>query len=376
MGKIKVLQFPIANSKGGITQYVLQNWRFIDKEKFQFDFATMSKSLDFADELETEGCKIHYISCYAEEGRDKFVYEFKKILTNENYDIVHLHTKQWKSFLVEQIAKQVGVKKIIIHAHSTGIDTLDEKKRIQEIQLHNHIIESLVEDIATDFWACSQKAADFLYEDKISQSKVIIMHNAIDLLKYAYNCEIREVYRKKLGIESSECIIGNVGRFVYPKNQEFLIKVFVTLCKLGQKKYKLLLVGSGEREEQCKEMVREYEISHQVIFTGFRTDIPELLQAMDIFCLPSLFEGLPISMVEAQASGLPCLVNDAITKETNLTKNVHYCRLEVNEWAETIVRMSEMLPHRTDIPWLVRNEDFDIRKQIKLIEDGYVRGLL
>ena len=122
MNKIKILQFPIANSKGGITNYILQNWKYIDKTKFRFDFATMSHSLDFAEELEEQGCKIYHISCYAEDNIEKFVHEFRNILNNEDYDVVHLHTKQWKSFLVERIAKEMGIKKIIIHAHSTGID--------------------------------------------------------------------------------------------------------------------------------------------------------------------------------------------------------------------------------------------------------------
>ena len=377
MRRIKVLQFPIANSKGGITQYVLQNWRFIDKEKFQFDFATMSKSLDFADVLEKEGSKIHYISCYAEDDRERFIYEFKRILTKEKYDIVHLHTKQWKSFLVEQIAKQAGVKRIIIHAHSTGIDTLDKKKREEEIQLHNQILDGFGEDIATDFWACSKKAADFIFGDKIPQSKIKIMHNAIDLSKYTFNHEIRELYRKELGIEDGDCIIGNVGRFAFPKNQEFLIKVFATICeetKIGKRKYKLLLVGAGEREEKYKKMVCEYGLSQSVIFTGFRTDIPELLQAMDIFCLPSRFEGLPISIVEAQASGLVCIVSDTITREVSLTENVHYCKLEVDEWVKSIFRLAENLPQRIDISFGERNDDFDIRKQIKVVEDEYVKG--
>lgn len=113
MRKIKILQFPIANSKGGITQYILQNWKFIDKAKFEFDFATMSKSLDFENELKKTGSKIYYISCYAEDNKEKFVREFTEILSNGNYDIVHLHTKQWKSFLVERIAKEAGIKKLL-----------------------------------------------------------------------------------------------------------------------------------------------------------------------------------------------------------------------------------------------------------------------
>lgn len=165
--KIKILQFPVANSQGGITQYILQNWKYIDKKRFQFDFATMSKHLSFADALLKQGCKMHYISCYAEENEQQFNEEFEAILRNENYDIVHLHTKQWKSYNIEKIAKKVGVPKIIVHSHNTGIDTLDDERRGEEIETHYRVRKALREDIATDFWACSNLAADFLYGDYI-----------------------------------------------------------------------------------------------------------------------------------------------------------------------------------------------------------------
>ena len=375
MRKIKILQFPIANSKGGITQYILQNWKFIDKAKFEFDFATMSKSLDFENELKKTGSKIYYISCYAEDNKEKFVREFTEILSNGNYDIVHLHTKQSKSFLVERIAKEAGIKKVIIHAHSTGIETLDEKKRQEELQLHQYTLEKLTEDVATDYWACSQKAADFIFGNKISKAKIREMHNAIDLLRYTYNPNVRERYRKELDIKSDEYIIGNVGRFVYSKNQEFLLEVLASIYKKSKLKCKLLLVGSGEREEEYKKIAYKFGILQDVIFTGFRTDIPELLQAMDIFCLPSRFEGMPISIVEAQASGLLCLVSDVVTEESKVTENVYFCRLKIDEWIRAILQMIEKIPDREKRS-AIMNQDFDIKIQIRNIEDAYARGIL
>jgi len=380
VNKIKILQFPIANSKGGITNYILQNWKYIDKTKFRFDFATMSHSLDFAEELEEQGCKIYHISCYAEDNKEKFVHEFRNILNNEDYDVVHLHTKQWKSFLVERIAKEMGIKKIIIHAHSTGIDVLDKNTRRKELQLHNQTLENLTEDVATDFWACSQEAADFIFGDKISKQKIQIMRNAIELSKYVYNPQIRYIYRKSLKIEDDEFVIGNVGRFVYQKNQEFLIKVFAEIKdlernkKTGKPKYKLLLVGAGEREQEYREMVKEYEIEQSVIFTGYRTDIPELLQAMDIFCLPSRFEGLPISLIEAQASGLVCLANETITKEANITGRVYYYKTEVERWVGVVLNLSKKNLQRAKIYEGMLKENFDITQQIKVLEQGYEIG--
>lgn len=372
MRKIRVLQFPIANSKGGITQYVLQNWKYIDRSRFQFDFATMSKSLTFAEQLEKDGCKIYYISCYAEENKKKFIEEFRRILAEGNYDVVHLHTKHWKSFLVEQIAKEVGVKKIIIHAHSSGIDTLDKEKREKEIRLHNQVRENLWEGIATDFWTCSWRAADFIFGNKIPESKIKIMNNAIDLLVYAYHPETRKKYREILGIRDNECIIGNVGRFVYPKNQEFLIEVFSEVCKSnkkGQNNYKLLLVGAGEREQEYRKIVQEKELTENVIFAGQRTDVPALLQAMDIFCLPSRFEGFPIALIEAQAAGLPCLVSNLITDEIRENEKVIMKELELEVWKQEIFKLD--IDNKKQNREVFLSKEYEIGNQIKKIEQGY-----
>lgn len=379
MKKIRVLQFPVANSKGGITQYVLQNWKFIDKSKFQFDFATMSKSLDFAGNLEEEGCKIYYISCYAELDKKRFTSEFKKILIEGSYDIVHIHTKQWKSFLVEQIAKDVGIKKIIIHAHNTGIDTLDEKKRIEEIKLHNLVLEKLTKDIATDFWACSKEAANFLFGDKISKSKIVIMKNAIDLSRYTYNLKTRNENRRNLGIAEDEYIIGNVGRFVYQKNQDFLIKVFSEIYReLGKNdcRYRLLLVGSGEREEEYRKMVNEYGLSNCVIFTGYRKDVPELLNVMDIFCLPSRFEGLGIVLVEAQATGLPCIVNQSVPEEVKITEDVVMLPLDISVWKRRIMKYYSNRTWRKENGKKILDAGYDISNQIKMVEQYYENGII
>lgn len=374
MKRIRVLQFPVANSKGGITQYVLQNWKFIDKSKFHFDFATMSKSLDFADALEKEGCKIHYISCYAEEDKKKFIHEFKRVLMEGNYDVVHLHTKQWKSFLVEQIAKEVGVKKIIVHAHNTGIDTLDERKREEEIQLHDQCLQKLTEATATDFWACSWRAADFLFGNKIPKQKIRIMKNAIELQKYVYNPQTREKYRKHFGIADGECVIGNVGRFAYAKNQEFLIKVFAEMCGSGEvnkQKNKLLLVGSGEREQEYKRIVHENNLDDNVIFMGYRTDVSEVLQAMDIFCLPSRMEGLGIALVEAQASGLPCIISDNVPKDGIINGNVFQLSLNAALWKEKILECEREKYRRENSKIDLIDGGYDINMQIKNIEHGY-----
>lgn len=367
MEKIKVLQFPIANSQGGITQYVLNNWRFIDKERFHFDFATMSKRLDVKNELEAEGCKVHFISCYAEENREQFAKEIREIL-KENYDVIHLHTKQWKSFLVEEIAKESGVPKIIVHSHSIGIDTLDPVKRQEEIDMHEAAKKAFTMDIATDFCACSWLAADFLFGNKIPKSCIKILKNAIDIDRFNYNKEIRNTVRQKLNLEGC-FVLGNVGRMAFSKNQEFLLEVMRKMPK-EQDNIRLLFVGTGELEAELKRKTAEYKLQEKVIFLGRRKDVNEILQAMDVLLLPSRFEGLGIALIEAQISGLKCLVSDAVPQEAMITENLERLPLDKNLWIERCLKLMNGYI-RKNMGQEVRNAGYDIREQIKVVEKLY-----
>lgn len=183
---MKILQFPIAASYGGITHYILDNWKWIDREKFQFDFATMSKELDFADEILSAGSKIHYITCYAEENEKKFIEEVNGIL-DQGYDVVHLHTKQWKSFLIEKICMERKVPRVIVHAHSTRCDADDTRVREIETEMHYKVKKLFSASYATDFWACSDAAADWLFGGQIPRNKIRIMKNAVEIKKFSFD---------------------------------------------------------------------------------------------------------------------------------------------------------------------------------------------
>jgi len=368
-GRIKVLQFPIANSKGGITQYALQNWKFIDKSKFQFDFATLSQKLDFEEQLKKSGAGVFYISCSAEQDKEQFSKEFRNILIKGNYDVIHLHTGKWKSLLVEEIAKELGIKKVILHAHSTGIDILDESERIKGEKRHNEVRGLLNESVATDYWACSLKAADFLYGDRIPREKIVIMNNAIDLSSFEFDEEKRMRIRKELGVADDEIIIGNVGRLSYTKNQGFLLRVFNEICKF-QNNYKLLLVGDGELKEDYFRFVKENHLEGKVLFLGFRKDVNQLLQAMDVFCLPSRFEGFGMVLVEAQASGLLCLASNNIPNETEVSDLIEYLPLKEEEWVNKLLNVKKKT-RVSDIE-KIRNHGYDIKDAIKKVEMLYM----
>ena len=171
--KIRVLHFTIANTGGGITKFVLRLWKYIDRDRYQFDFVTMNNYLDFSEQLEAEGCKIYYLTTYAEDNQEQFVKEVTAILNN-GYDIVHLHTSWWRGFLLEDIARKNGVPKIIIHSHNTDVHIKENQSREDARKLHFSQRQLLTENKATDFIACSEDAAGWLYGDKISKDKIVI----------------------------------------------------------------------------------------------------------------------------------------------------------------------------------------------------------
>lgn len=306
----KIIHFSLANTKSGITQYVLNNWNHIDKSKFQFDMVTFGGKLDFQNKVESEGCKVFYVKNRAEDNLEEFNHEILQIFS-QGYDAVHLHTSYWKSFELEKLAKQAGISKIIVHSHNTAV--FDDNAREEKEKQHYRMLEGLSPNIATDFWACSKVAAKWLYADKIPENRIILLKNAVDTDMFAYNEQQRKAYRKKLDWEN-KFIIGHVGRFSYQKNHEFLIKIFQQVTCVN-KDVRLLLIGRGPLEPVIQSMIKKYGLEEKVYFAGAREDVNNWLQAMDLLCLPSRFEGFPIVAVEAQAAGVPLILSDAITKD-------------------------------------------------------------
>jgi len=367
MDKIKILQFSIGNVHGGVTQYVLKNWEFIDKEKFQFDFVTLSKELDFAAELIRQGCRVYYLSCYAEENEEQFRREMNQILA-EGYDAVHLHTNFWRSFIVEQLAIEHHIPKIIVHSHNSMVDIVDNELREAAIKVHKVRRQEFSESLATDFWACSELAADWLFGAKIPKERIKLLKNAIDVNQFSYDVHVRNEYRNKLGL--ANCfVLGHTGRFVYQKNHDFLIDVFYRISQT-MPDARLILIGTGALEDGIRDKVHRYGIEDKVLFMGKRADVNHLLQAMDMFLLPSRFEGLPIVLVEAQASGIKCITSTHVTQEAGITDNIEFLRLEVSLWADKVIQNATIYS-RTKVDDTITSAGYNIRLQIKELEILY-----
>lgn len=369
MNKIRVLQFTVAATKGGRTLYVLNNWKNINKEKFQFDFITFSKNLDFEQDLINEGCHIWHMSCYPEEDREQFINEFDHVLDN-GYDVIHIHTSYWKDTIVEERAKAKGVKKIIIHAHNMGAGIALTKSEEEDIRKrHCEIRSRLTEDMATDYWGCSSEAAEWLYGNRIEKSKITLMNTAIDTERFAYDSVIRDKIRRELGLEKS-FVIGNVGRFAYQKNHEFLVEVFYEIKKRIPEAI-LLLRGEGELQESIENRIEQLKLQKSVKIIGRTDDLGGIFSAMDVFLLPSLYEGFPAALVEAQTSGLPCIVSDSVSKETKITPLVCYRSLLVSQWVKATEDIYRKIKERKSMHLEMKAAGYDLQDQIRKIEKAY-----
>ena len=250
----------------------------------------------------------------------------------------------------------------------------DDIGRNAKEEQHYKLRSELTPDIATDYWACSELAARWLYADKIIPEKIQILKNAVNIDRFIYNRAVRTAYRTRLRWDDS-FIIGHVGRFSYQKNHEFLIKVF---CKLTQihEEVRLLLIGKGVLEKQIRTMAEEYGLSDKVYFTGACDDVNCWFQAMDLFCLPSRLEGFPIVAVEAQAGGVPSILSSTITQEAKIVENVTFIPLCEDEWINKIEEeierdLSRNVQERMMASQMLKQQGYDLKDSVKELERLY-----
>ena len=257
-------------------------------------------------------------------------------------------------------AKRAGIPNRIGHSHSSKLD-LDFKLPIK------YAAKLLMPYEANWYFACSQKAADFMYPGK----KVKIIHNAIDLTKFQYDDHKRNDIRNKLNL-NGKFVIGHVGRFYYVKNQMFLLEI-VNEIKKENTNIRLLLIGKGEDEGTLRKRVEDLGLQENVIFLIDRSDVNDLYQAMDAFVMPSIFEGLPVVGVEAQANGLPCLFSNTISSEVLLTNRAEMMSLKCQpkEWADKIMNMRR--EKNEDTRTQLAEKGYDIQIEAQKLQECYVQ---
>lgn len=316
---------------GGVESVVMNYYRHIDRTKVQFDFICDDDSTNIPyEEIESLGGKVILIPPY----QKVLTYQkqLKQVLKDGGYPIVHSHINTLSVFsLFAAIRANVPVR--IAHSHST---TNKKEKRKNLMKQTLRLFSKL---FATNYMCCSELAGRWLFGDKeYDRGTVYLLNNAIDVDKFKYNEFIRQEVRNELNIADNTLVIGHIGRFVEQKNHDFLIDIFYEVYKKNNNSI-LLLVGQGPKTKEIKEKVASYNLQDNVLFLGQRKDANRLYQAFDVFLLPSLYEGLPVVGVEAQASGLPCLFSDDMTKETKILNTTIFLSLEVgtNHWGDTIL---------------------------------------
>ncbi len=269
----------------------------------------------------------------AQENRFQTVYRLFQTLKNQRYDIVHAHQALCAPAML--FSRFFGVPRRIVQSHldiPPGISPRDQLPGLmlwirRKIYLHN----------ATDFLACSAAAAEYMFGKKTAEH-AIIARNGIDTRKFRFRENERSARKKELGLENS-FVIGHVGRFHEQKNHKFLIEIFREIAA-RDKGARLLLIGTGDLEDEVRSLVKKYCLEEKTIFVGPTDAVQDYMCGMDVFVLPSLYEGLGIVNVEAQASGLPCVVSDTVPQEAHLTDRIEFLPLEAGAgfWAEKILQ--------------------------------------
>lgn len=366
--KLKVLMFTIANTKGGHSQYCLNNYKFINPEKIQMDFITFSKHISYESEIEERGGRIIYLKNHPSKNREEFIIEFSKVL-EQKYDVIHLHTSYWADTIVEELAHKFKIPRIIIHAHSTGIGNTAPKFAKDVLDRHYKIRDSIDVSLATDFWACSKEAGDWLYGDRIPKERIRIINNAVDTDRFRFNSLRRNSMRLENNLEDCQ-VVGFVGRLEQPKNVEFIMELANVLIT-DDNNVDFLIVGEGSKRGYIEEKIDEYNLNGRVQLVGFQSNIEDWLQAMDVFILPSYFEGFPLVLIEAQVSGLKCLASRNMSEKVVLTDNIELLDLNLDLWKNKILEYSRGYL-RISQRELVKNKGYDIKEQAHKLEEEYL----
>ncbi|MGM9661052.1 MAG: glycosyltransferase family 1 protein [Faecousia sp.] len=363
---MRVLQVVTHMNRGGLETMLMNYYRCIDRQAIQFDFLTHRPyEGNYAEEIHQLGGLVYHLPVL-----NPFSLHYRKLLgqffdEHPEYQIIHVH-QDCLSSVILSVAMQHGVKVRIAHSHSASQDK-DIKYPIKLLY------RRFIPKYATDLMACGRDAGEWMFRG----AEFRILNNAIDTGVYTVDYEKRSSLRKQLGIEADEFVVGHVGRFSPPKNHWFLIDIYYQIKQIAPKA-RLLLVGKdiGENADRIKEKVKTLQLQDSVTFAGLRPDVADLMQAMDVFVFPSVYEGLPVTMVEAQAAGLPCLISDKVPIECKVTDLVQQIPLAdgAEVWAKKAIAAAKETV-REDTSVQIKAAGFDIAENAKWLQNYYLSAL-
>ncbi|MCB2339586.1 glycosyltransferase family 1 protein [Clostridium estertheticum] len=367
MKLIRVLNILHSMDCGGAETMIMNYYRKIDRNKIQFDFLlTNVNHCDYEDEILELGGVIYRIPLLTK--KEPWVY--CKAINNffkehKEYKIVHSHTTS-KSVIPLFYAKKNRIPVRIAHCHGS-------KSESGVNGIIRSALRPLLKFVTTDYFACSKDAGIYLFgENYFNLGKINIIKNPVDSSKYVFNKEKRLKIRRLLNLDN-RFVIGHVGRFHSVKNHTFLIDVFNEVHKKNSNAM-LVLIGTGTEQERIKEKVKRLKLTSSVEFLGLRNDVADLLQAIDVFVFPSLYEGLGLVTIEAQATGLPCVISDTIPKEVNITGLVKCLNLNdsIENWARKIIESGNIERQNTQVE--IIKYGYDISKNAEWLQEFYLKN--
>ncbi len=359
----KILIFGMSDNMGGVETAIMSYYRLFDKSRIQCDFLYNTENIVYEDEIKKRGGKLYKIT-----PRSKSIIKYKKDMKKffskhaNEYDAIWINLCTLCNIDWLKYSKRYNIPNIILHSHNSR-NMVSKAKFI----LHK-INKNFISNYATEFWACSKEAGKFFYNKNILD-KLKIINNAIDLNIYKFDKKVRTEYRDKLNL-NDKFVIGHVGRFHFQKNQEFLIEIFSEVVKRKDNAH-LLLIGKGEDENKIKYKVKEMGLEDKVSFLGSRKDIINIYQAMDIFLLPSKFEGLPLVVLEAQANGLDIYASkEGIPIEAKVSNNFYFISLKesAEKWAKQILFKTHVRENNIE---KLKVNGFDIETEAIKMQDFF-----
>ena len=360
MKKIKILECtcePILF--GGQEMFVMNMLRNIHNECFEIDVLTpyYCNNETYKRELEEKlGCKLICLGAKFKPGgfRGGLFSPLKKHLKQQHYDIIHIHSGSVNAITFAALAAKLShIGRIIVHSHATGLSTFSY--RISKL-----IGDIVIKRCATDYCACSVEAAKWKFPKSVINDKLIVVNNGINLDIFCFKSEVRNQYRSLIGLRDNDLCVGHVGRFSIVKNHKFLLEVFKSI-KQKHINSKLLLVGDGELRSEIEIQIEQLGIKDSVIIIGEVSNVADYMQAMDVFVFPSLWEGLGLVGVEAQATGLPVIASNEVPKTMDVTGSVQFLPLgNADEWADAVLDTREYV--RTSKPSEIRAHGYDVRQ--------------
>lgn len=356
---IRVLHIVGNMNKGGQETFIMNIYRNINREMVQFDFIVHGEKGYYEDEILSLEGKIYRVTPKTK-NIVKYFRDMHMIFKNNKFDVVHIHSGTATVFLDAAIARHHYISNVVVHSHST---------QSSNGALVHHLCQPLLNYFCTHKFACSELALEWLFGKK-SLNKYSIIKNSIDVNKYTYNKDKREYMQEKLGVKG-KLVIGHIGRFHPCKNHKLIIKIFNKIHSQNNESI-LLLIGTGKLEDEIRNEVKSLGLEKNVKFLGIRDDINELLQVIDAIIFPSLYEGFPVTVVEAQAAGVPCIISKHLTEELNITSLLSRVGIDepIDHWSNTVLNVIQNYEKR-DTSIELFNAGFDNYENARYMQSLY-----